>query len=78
MEFKLEGTAEEAIAQIEEKHYAHPFETDSRKLFKIGINFSNKMRNIESGSSKTTKYLHKNNNVCIFQNIITIFVNIII
>ena len=39
MEFKLEGTAEEAIA--------HPFETDSRKLFKIGINFSNKMRNIE-------------------------------
>ena len=46
MEFKLEGTAEEAIAQIEEKHYAHPFETDSRKLFKIGINFSNKMRNI--------------------------------
>ena len=47
MEFKLEGTAEEAIAQIEEKHYAHPFETDSRKLFKIGINFSNKMRNIE-------------------------------
>ena len=47
MEFKLECTAEEAIAQIEEKHYAHPFETDSRKLFKIGINFSNKMRNIE-------------------------------
>ena len=47
MEFKLEGTAEEAIAQIEEKHYARPFETDSRKLFKIGINFSNKMRNIE-------------------------------
>ena len=30
-----------------QKHYAHPFETDSRKLFKIGINFSNKMRNIE-------------------------------
>ena len=47
MEFKLEGTAEEAIAQIEEKHYARPFETDSRKLFKIGINFSNKTRNIE-------------------------------
>ena len=38
---------EEAIAQIEEKHYARPFETDSRKLFKIGINFSNKTRNIE-------------------------------
>lgn len=47
MEFKLEGTAGEAIAQIEEKHYTRPFETDSRKLFKIGINFSNKTRNIE-------------------------------
>ena len=47
MEFKLEGTAEEALAQIEEKHYARPFETDSRKLFKIGINFSNRTRNIE-------------------------------
>ena len=47
MEFKLEGTAEEAIRQIEEKHYARPFETDSRQLFKIGINFDNKTRNIE-------------------------------
>lgn len=47
MEFKLQGTAEEAMEQIEKKHYARPFETDSRKLFKIGINFSNKTRNIE-------------------------------
>lgn len=47
MEFKLEGTAEEALRQIEDKHYAHPFETDVRKLFKIGINFSSRMRNIE-------------------------------
>lgn len=47
MEFKLEGSAEEALAQIEEKHYARPFEADPRKLFKIGINFSNKTRNIE-------------------------------
>lgn len=47
MEFKLERTAEEAIHQIEEKQYALPFEADSRKVFKIGINFSNKTRNIE-------------------------------
>ena len=47
MEFKLEGTAEEALQQIEEKQYALPFETDPRKLFKIGVNFSNKTRNIE-------------------------------
>ncbi len=47
MEFKLDGTAEEALQQIEEKQYARPFEHDSRKLFKIGVNFSAKMRNIE-------------------------------
>ena len=47
MEFKLEGTAEEAIRQIEEKHYARPFQADPRQLFKIGINFDNNTRNIE-------------------------------
>ena len=47
MEFKLNGTAEEALQQIEEKQYALPFEHDPRKLFKIGVNFSAKTRNIE-------------------------------
>ncbi len=47
MEFKLDGTAEEALQQINEKQYAQPFEHDSRKVFKIGVNFSGKMRNIE-------------------------------
>ena len=47
MEFKLNGTAEEALRQIEDKHYARPFATDSRKLFKIGVNFSVETRNIE-------------------------------
>lgn len=47
MEFKLDGTAEEAMAQINEKGYAQPFEKDSRQLFKIGVNFSSKTRNIE-------------------------------
>lgn len=47
MEFKLDGTAEEALQQINEKHYAQPFETDSRKLFKIGVNFNAHTRNIE-------------------------------
>ena len=47
MEFKLEGIAEEALRQIEEKHYALPFESDIRQLFKIGVNFSNRARNIE-------------------------------
>ena len=47
MEFKLNGTAEEALRQINDKHYARPFESDGRKLFKIGINFSSETRNIE-------------------------------
>ena len=47
MEFKLNGTAEEALRQINEKNYAQPFASDPRKLFKIGINFSNETRNIE-------------------------------
>lgn len=47
MEFKLNGTAVEALQQINNKRYALPFEADGRKLFKIGINFSEKTRNIE-------------------------------
>ena len=47
MEFKLEGTAEEALRQIEEKQYALPFRSDKRKVYKIGVNFSSATRNIE-------------------------------
>jgi hypothetical protein len=47
MEFKLDGTAEEALAQISDKNYALPFAADNRKLVKIGVNFSSKTRNIE-------------------------------
>ena len=47
MEFKLDGTAEEALQQIEDKGYALPFASDPRTLFRIGVNFSAKTRNIE-------------------------------
>ena len=47
MEFKLNGTAEEALQQINDKQYALPFAADSREVFKIGVNFSNTTRNIE-------------------------------
>jgi hypothetical protein len=48
MEFKLNGTAEEALRQIDEKHYAQPFEGDAQhKLVKVGVNFSSATRNIE-------------------------------
>jgi hypothetical protein len=47
MEFKLNGTAEEALAQINDKNYALPFAVDDRKLVKVGVNFSSETRNIE-------------------------------
>ena len=47
-EFKLDRSADEALAQIEEKQYALPFAHDSRKLYKIGVNFSSETRRIEN------------------------------
>lgn len=50
IEFKIDQSAEIALAQIEEKQYAKPFAKDSRKLYKIGVNFSSKTRRIEEWS----------------------------
>ena len=47
MEFKLDGTAEEAIRQIDEKGYAAPFKADGRKVIKLGINFSRETKTID-------------------------------
>ena len=46
-ELKLNGSAEEALAQIEDKGYAIPYGTDERKVVKCGINFSTETKNIE-------------------------------
>ncbi|MCH5218283.1 MAG: ATP-binding protein [Muribaculaceae bacterium] len=48
IELKINGTAEDAMAQIEEKHYAAPFGSDSRRLIKIGLGFSTETHNITS------------------------------
>ena len=45
-EFKRDRSADEALAQIEEKKYAAPFASDKRKIFKIGVNFDSKEKNI--------------------------------
>ena len=45
-EFKLDGTAAEALKQIDDKGYAEPYAADSRKLFKVGVVFSSEKRNI--------------------------------
>ncbi len=47
IEIKLDGSAEEAIRQIDDKGYALPYAMDTRKLFKLGINFSSRTRTIE-------------------------------
>ncbi len=47
LELKLDGSAESALQQIEDKGYAAPFAMDSRKLYKIGVNFSSVTRGIE-------------------------------
>ena len=47
MEFKLDGSAEQAIEQIEERQYDLPFAKDRRKVYKIGVNFSSETRNID-------------------------------
>ncbi len=45
-EFKLDGSADEALRQIEEKGYAKPYLTDPRKIVCIGVVFSSETRTI--------------------------------
>ena len=46
-EFKLDGTAEEALKQIDDKGYAIQYEAGDKKIVKIGVNFENDRRTIE-------------------------------
>ncbi|MBM6721386.1 PD-(D/E)XK nuclease domain-containing protein, partial [Bacteroides gallinaceum] len=46
-EFKRDGTADEALAQIEAKGYARPYAADPRTLYKIGVNFSSETGTVE-------------------------------
>lgn len=45
-EFKLKGTAEQAMKQIDEKGYLIPYQKDNRKLVKIGVEFNHESRNL--------------------------------
>ena len=46
-EFKLNGTAEQALQQIDEKGYLIPYQVDGRELGKDGEEFSAEKRNID-------------------------------
>lgn len=45
-EFKVDGTPEEALEQINSKGYAIPYQPDHRKVIKIGVNFDSATRTI--------------------------------
>ena len=45
-EFKLDGSADQALAQINDRGYLIPYTVDGRKLVKIGVNFDPAQRNI--------------------------------
>ena len=51
-EFKLDGTVEEALRQIDDKGYLIPYQSDGRQLIKVGANFSAEERNIENWTSQ--------------------------
>lgn len=46
-EFKLNGSADEAMKQIEDKGYAKPYLTDARTVVCIGVNFSSATGTVE-------------------------------
>lgn len=45
-EFKLDGTAEEALKQIDEKEYLIPYISDGCQLVKVGVSFDAEKRNL--------------------------------
>lgn len=45
-EFKLNGTAEDALKQIDDKGYMIPYTLDGKSIIKIGVNFDMSIRNI--------------------------------
>ena len=51
-EFKRDGSAEEALEQIETKGYAREYAADDRTVYQIGCNFSSKTGTIEGWKAK--------------------------
>ncbi|MBQ0114587.1 MAG: AAA family ATPase [Bacteroidales bacterium] len=50
LELKVDDTVENALAQIDSKGYAIPYEADGRKVTKCGISISSEVRNITQWS----------------------------
>ncbi|MCD8388535.1 MAG: ATP-binding protein [Bacteroidales bacterium] len=52
MDFKLDGTPQEALNQIDTKEYLLPWQADGHQVFKIGIVFSSHTHNISGFESR--------------------------
>ena len=46
-EMKLDKSAEEALKQIKERKYYEKYDKDKFKIYKVGVNFSTKDRNLD-------------------------------
>ncbi|MCC8113765.1 MAG: ATP-binding protein [Bacteroidales bacterium] len=53
MEFKLDGSADEALAQIDSRDYSIPYRASGKKIVKVGISFSHAHRNISDWKIQT-------------------------
>ena len=47
MELKVNDTAQEALDQINTRGYAMPYQTDERRVVKIGISFNTEKRTVD-------------------------------
>ncbi len=54
-EVKINKSAQEALAQIDDKGYMIPYAADERKLYKIGISFSTETRTLEDWDFEKVK-----------------------
>ena len=55
-EFKLDGSADEALKQIEEKGYARPYASDKRPVYKIGVSFSSETGTIDGWKVQSERF----------------------
>ena len=53
IEFKLDGTAAEALEQIDRQQYALPYLGDPRQLHKIGVSISSRSRTVEEWEERS-------------------------
>ena len=57
-ELKYDGSAEEAIRQIDEKGYLIPYSADGKRLVKVGVNYDSSQRTIGDWIVREITYDH--------------------